>query len=514
MNQMEAFKFEQKQLDAPRAQRDGSDAIASSTAVPAVPILDEEPARSHPDNGTYRTYQQQDPLQELADLERLVQAHAEMLKETSEALQASQQADADTATIPLPMSTTEIPVASVSSTSDDNSTRPDQGNISAAPTARGPAPRVDASESIYAFITRRLTALEGNSSLLARYMDEQSKVLRATVHRLEDSWRHWKAERELDLDARLGQDVSTALARLLMSLSYSACVRRIVWARSPRSLNSSAKRLAKSNLKSAFCPRRSVLDAIETNAYLQLVYERHRGVAQLILLLLVIVLGVATRSETIDTLLKPLLVEVKRRQSQYSRKRLSGPLSGLRIDVGVDTPSLLLSHTRAQTEPFFHNPGDDKETAPKRYTLDDPPLSPSPIKHKKLGRSNSLGKRPLTPIIFKHRRVPSPALVTTFRSFSTSDGPALASQRGPLDGRRRLAKSSHLHALPSDVAHDKREVTRTDAASEDDHLNPDNREHLVDVSLADSTTRQNDLEAAFETSSVLEVENDASQEWK
>jgi hypothetical protein len=41
------------------------------------------------------------------------------------------------------------------------------------------------SESIYAFIIRRVSDLEGNSSLVARYIDEQSKAMRTMLNRTE-----------------------------------------------------------------------------------------------------------------------------------------------------------------------------------------------------------------------------------------------------------------------------------------------------------------------------------------
>jgi hypothetical protein len=41
------------------------------------------------------------------------------------------------------------------------------------------------SESIYAFIVRRVNDLEGNSSLVARYIDEQSKAMRTMLNRTE-----------------------------------------------------------------------------------------------------------------------------------------------------------------------------------------------------------------------------------------------------------------------------------------------------------------------------------------
>jgi hypothetical protein len=69
--------------------------------------------------------------------------------------------------------------------------------------------RTDTSESIYAFITRRLNALEGNTTLVARYIDEQAKALRAALERAEQ---RWADERGRDA-ARYDVDVSPQRAR-------------------------------------------------------------------------------------------------------------------------------------------------------------------------------------------------------------------------------------------------------------------------------------------------------------
>ena len=57
------------------------------------------------------------------------------------------------------------------------------------------APRRDRSdsESIYAFITRRLADLEGNSTLVLRYIDEQTRLLR----RAQEDMYAWRAQQEI-----------------------------------------------------------------------------------------------------------------------------------------------------------------------------------------------------------------------------------------------------------------------------------------------------------------------------
>jgi hypothetical protein len=54
--------------------------------------------------------------------------------------------------------------------------------------------KADSSESIYAFIIRRLNALEGNATLGMMYVEEQSRVNRGLHDRLEKSWTEWKLE--------------------------------------------------------------------------------------------------------------------------------------------------------------------------------------------------------------------------------------------------------------------------------------------------------------------------------
>lgn len=63
--------------------------------------------------------------------------------------------------------------------------------------SRQPA-RADSSESIYAFIIRRLTALEGNSTLTTRYIEEQMRSTRHLLLRIEKSWAEWKKQKEVD----------------------------------------------------------------------------------------------------------------------------------------------------------------------------------------------------------------------------------------------------------------------------------------------------------------------------
>ena len=76
------------------------------------------------------------------------------------------------------------------------------------PHHRSPTPRSDSSESIYAFIIRRIATLEGNSTLVARYIEEQSRTMRLLLSRTEQSWDKWKLEYGAEEQRRREQEVS------------------------------------------------------------------------------------------------------------------------------------------------------------------------------------------------------------------------------------------------------------------------------------------------------------------
>jgi hypothetical protein len=62
----------------------------------------------------------------------------------------------------------------------------------------------------------------------------------------------------------------------------------------------------------------------------QLAFERRRGIAQLIILLILLALGVLTRGAKMEAVLMPLLAEARRRSVSHRRSRLSG----LSFDLG------------------------------------------------------------------------------------------------------------------------------------------------------------------------------------
>ena len=68
--------------------------------------------------------------------------------------------------------------------------------------------KADSSESIYAFIIRRLNALEGNATLGMMYVEEQSRVNRGLLNRLEKSWAEWKLEHAQNQRLAVEKEVS------------------------------------------------------------------------------------------------------------------------------------------------------------------------------------------------------------------------------------------------------------------------------------------------------------------
>lgn len=68
--------------------------------------------------------------------------------------------------------------------------------------------RADSSESIYAFIVRRLTALEGNATLATMYIEEQTKVVRELIRKQERQLNEGKVATEKRLQEALADNVS------------------------------------------------------------------------------------------------------------------------------------------------------------------------------------------------------------------------------------------------------------------------------------------------------------------
>jgi hypothetical protein len=342
MNQMEAFKMEQRRAaeatgvktrereQAREQERDKPKEVEQrDTEREAAEREREKERASAAAEAAAREEQRADEEKrekELCELEKLVQEQArraglvldpsEPLLETSScipeyATSGTISASSETAS---PDATDASPANGPSTSSTNSSIPATSSSTYAAPQL----PRTDSSESIYAFIIRRLNALEGNSTLVARYIDEQSKALRAALSRAEARWevarvqavrddeQRWEVERMRHED-RMGRVVSQMEAM--------------------RSAMESQRRLTESQL-------RLLADEIG--------FERRKSLAQLVILLAVLVLGLLTRSDMLDSIINAL-AENKRqhtrvRPSRHQRQLSTGPLAGLLIDVASPVP--------------------------------------------------------------------------------------------------------------------------------------------------------------------------------
>lgn len=173
MNQMEAFKWEQKH-------------------APVKPIIvaDDEPRIKEEQERAQMNRQRRkgeaEREKELGELEKLVHREANRERVNSTTVK----------------STTTMSTAKPSSTA--NETALDRGNTTAETSIKR-----DQSESIYAAINRRLNNLEGNSSLVARYIEEQSRVMRSALAALERDWDEWRMERDTAARVTWDQEVWT-----------------------------------------------------------------------------------------------------------------------------------------------------------------------------------------------------------------------------------------------------------------------------------------------------------------
>ena len=91
----------------------------------------------------------------------------------------------------------------------------------ASATETSKASNPETSESIYAFITRRLAALEGNTTLIARYIEHQGGSLSA---RFERRWQEWQTSHLTNLST----EVSNSRVKPILT-GTSECVMKIGW---------------------------------------------------------------------------------------------------------------------------------------------------------------------------------------------------------------------------------------------------------------------------------------------
>ncbi|BEJ16334.1 hypothetical protein CspHIS471_0509390 [Cutaneotrichosporon sp. HIS471] len=402
MNQMEAFKMEQRraaeasgaaEMKARESEREAERAAEAARAS-------EREAKQREDDERRQ--------RELCELERLVQEQARRVSGIENVFEPLIEC------APSPSSSASSTSTSLSASSgggeepanssDTTSLAQDPTPLVATtpPSTQEPGTtayrgRTDTSESIYAFITRRLNALEGNTTLVARYIDEQAKALRAALERAEQRWADERGRdaARYDVDRMRQED---RLGRLLGQLE---------------------------NMRAAFDAERRTTETQLQLLADELGFERRRSLAQLVVLVSIIVLGALSRGEAIDALLRPLSSEAVRRKRAEMKdeqdgrgKRLStGPLAGLLIDVVPAPPS-------------------------------DGLASPSTPRIK---------RRSVGPVGSARRRTPGTRSISAAEPSALFDGnedsprPLHHSHRGRISALtprpRRLARSSHLHPM-------------------------------------------------------------------
>ena len=276
MNQMEAFKWEQKRLAATAREREKDKGVIKDREAA------ERRAKEKEEKERVETAQRREDAKresELGELERMVQQQAgrialnlsDLINEasilssaaTSEPVESTSDVP-DTSTAeglpPVPKEASEISssrdaqaAVTLSNASDIQSIVSVQTALASSPSltptsvsssayARAQPPRSDSSESIYAFIIRRLTALEGNSSLVARYIEEQGRATRLMLGRLEKGWDDWRSDREVEDRARWEQEVGASCHTrqwYRLTHDHSACAKRTVSAESFQQWSSS-----------------------------------------------------------------------------------------------------------------------------------------------------------------------------------------------------------------------------------------------------------------------------------
>ena len=217
---MEAFKWEQKRNAASTKERETQKEAAREREAEARKIAMEETERKESEQR-----HREDMLREkeLGELERLVQAQARLLHSqipeeivreylgwSSEGSGARHVQSLSPSFTPNAISSSTTSTTNTNGSSKSNASELDtspsdnstEHNISStssvisSTTTDAPRTRSDTSESIYAFIIRRLDALEGNNSLVARYIEEQTRAMRLMLGRVESRWDTWKFDWE------------------------------------------------------------------------------------------------------------------------------------------------------------------------------------------------------------------------------------------------------------------------------------------------------------------------------
>jgi hypothetical protein len=208
MNQMEAFKSEQKRLAATANHRDKEKVTKDKETEER-----KQREKAEADDREKQQVKQEDEKREkeLDELERLVLQQAR--RQGSAAPEITSFPTIEVVTVTASSSTTTPSSSAILVNATAEPISADQNKTTTSPasssssTSRAAQHRSDSSESIYAHIIRRLNALEGNSSLVARYIEEQAKVMRHMLSRVEKGWDDWQVEREMDELSRWEQEV-------------------------------------------------------------------------------------------------------------------------------------------------------------------------------------------------------------------------------------------------------------------------------------------------------------------
>jgi len=202
---MEAFKSEQKRLAATAKEKD-KDKVTREKEV------EERKQRERVEADNKAKLDDEKREKELDELERLVLQQARKQESVIQDITSFPTIEVVTVTASSSTTTQSPSIATTGNgTADNLAVDQNKTTSSTSSSTRVAPPRSDSSESIYAHIIRRLNALEGNSSLVARYIEEQAKVMRHMLGRVEKGWDDWQVEREMDELSRWEQE-----ARLLV----------------------------------------------------------------------------------------------------------------------------------------------------------------------------------------------------------------------------------------------------------------------------------------------------------
>ena len=229
----------------------------------------------------------------------------------------------------------------------------------------------------------------------------------------------------------------------------------------------------------------------------QLSYERRRSLAQLCIILTIIVLGVATRSSTINAVLKPLVGEARHRGSVYTRHSRHGPLANSRIDLSNEPPAAFIGPERPSPSLL------DFSKFPRIRQLESSSSAALNPRGAIKNNSTSVTARRSAPGTTPRQIRQSSLVIPTYRAASASDQGAPHVQIGsngtsprprtfmtpPRVGNlipsRRLARSAHLHTVEAEYARDR---TRNEDLQEMT-ANFDTRENVPRKYLGDMNSK-------------------------